>query len=164
MKVKVAFYKGKGSWKNKIIRWWTKSKYSHAELIMPDHFTWITITPFRNSTVSSRIQTEYDIENWDFLSLEVNEDQVQIINDFFDETEGCRYDWWGMILSQFLPYRIKRTNRWYCSEWIAYALRISGVVDWKIIKIYDQADLSPSRLYEIVQLVKSDENQEDIQV
>ena len=131
---------------------------------MPDHFTWITITPFRNSTVSSRIQTEYDIENWDFLSLEVNEDQVQIINDFFDETKGCRYDWWGMILSQFLPFRIKRTNKWYCSEWIAYALRISGVVDWKIIKIYDQTDLSPSRLYEIVQLVKSDENQEDIQV
>jgi len=131
---------------------------------MPDHFTWITITPFRNSTVSSRIQTEYDIENWDFLSLEVNEGQVQIINDFFDETKGCRYDWWGMILSQFLPFRIKRTNRWYCSEWIAYALRISGIVDWKIIKIYDQTDLSPSRLYEIVQLVKSDENQEDIQV
>ena len=150
MKVKVAFYKGKGSWKNKIIRWWTKSQYSHAELIMPDHFTWITITPFRNSTVSSRIQTEYDIENWDFLSLEVNEDQVQIINDFFDETKGCRYDWWGMILSQFLPFRIKRTNRWYCSEWIAYALRIACVFDWRIIKIYDRKDLSPAVLNNLI--------------
>ena len=67
-----------------------------------------------------------------------------------------------MILSQFLPYHIKRKNKWYCSEWIAYALRISGIVDWKIIKIYDQADLSPRRLYEIVQLIKNDDSQENI--
>ena len=46
MKIKVAFYKGGEGWQHKIIRWWTKSIYSHAELVMPDNFTWISISPF----------------------------------------------------------------------------------------------------------------------
>ena len=58
--------------------------------------------------------------------------------------------WPGMLLSQFLPFRIKTEGKWYCSEWIAYALRISGVIDWKTIKIFDKSDLSPSVLYKIV--------------
>ena len=56
--------------------------------------------------------------------------------DFYDITKGSRYDWFGMLLSQFLPFRVKQENKWYCSEWILYALRISCVIDWKIIKIY----------------------------
>lgn len=150
MKVKVAFYKGKGSWKNRVIRWWTKSKYSHAELIMPDNFTWISISPLLTSKVQSRINTDFNPEIWELVSIEVSAEQVQVINDFFEETKGCKYDWIGMILSQFLPCKIKHRHRWYCSEWIAYALRISDVFNWKTIKIYDQTDLSPQRLYEIL--------------
>ena len=150
MKVKVAFYKGKGSWKNRVIRWWTKSKYSHAELIMPDNFTWISISPLLTSKVQSRINTDFNPEIWELVSIEVSAEQGQVINDFFEETKGCKYDWIGMILSQFLPCKIKHRHRWYCSEWIAYALRISDVFNWKTIKIYDQTDLSPQRLYEIL--------------
>ena len=57
-----------------------------------------------------------------------------------------------MLLSQFLSFRIKQKHKWYCSEWILYALRISCVVDWKIIKIFDQSDLSPSKLHDILLL------------
>ena len=103
MNIKIAFYKGQGNWLNKIIRWWTKSPYSHAELILPNNYTWI-----------------------------------------------------GMLLSQFLPFSIKRRNKWYCSEWIAYALRIANIVDWKTIKIYDRCDLSPGVLFNIVAEAKED--------
>ncbi len=150
MKVKVAFYKGPGNWKHKIIRWWTKSPYSHAELIMPDNYTWISISPLLHAEVSKRIKTDFDLDNWDFLSLEINESQHEVIQDFYEETKGSGYDWIGMILSQFLSCRIKYRQRWYCSEWIAYALRISGVIDWRIIKIYDQTELSPKKLHEII--------------
>ena len=61
-----------------------------------------------------------------------------------------------MLLSQFLPYYVKRKEKWYCSEWIAYALRISCVIDWRIIKIYDRADLSPAVLYEIIRASKNE--------
>ena len=69
MKVKIAFYKGPGDWKNKIIRWWTKSPYSHAELIMPDNFTWIGISPLLTSTVSARKKVDFDLDNWDFVEV-----------------------------------------------------------------------------------------------
>ena len=69
--------------------------------------------------------------------------------EFYEQTKGNRYDWVGMLLSQVGPFVIKQEKKWYCSEWIAYALRIAGVFDWKTIKIYDQKDLSPATLYRI---------------
>ena len=50
MKIKIAFYAGEGNYINRIIKWWTKSPYSHAELIMPDN-TWIGISPFKTSKI-----------------------------------------------------------------------------------------------------------------
>ena len=55
MKIKVAFYKGKGNCVNTIVRWWTNSVYSHAELILDDNITWIGISPFVKSKINKRI-------------------------------------------------------------------------------------------------------------
>lgn len=162
MKIKIAFYKGSGGWKNKIIRWWTKSPYSHAELILPDGVTWISISPLLTSKVAARVKKEYNIESWDFVELDITEKQYDIIMEFYEFTKGSSYDWIGMIFSQFVPYTIKRKGKWYCSEWIAYALRISNVIDWRIIKIYDRHDLSPSVIYQIIlqQAYKVDKEKE----
>ena len=66
MEIKLAFYKGKGNWKNKVIRWWTKSPYSHVELILPDGDTWVSISPMLTSTVSKRsISTVKDLNELD---------------------------------------------------------------------------------------------------
>jgi len=156
MIIKVAFYKGQGNWLNKIIRWWTKSKYTHAELVLPDGITWISISPFLSSRVESRYNIDYESKNWDFIEFELTEKQHDTIIDFFNETRGCKYDWIGMLLSQFIPFHIKRKNKWYCSEWIAYALRISNIINWKTIKIYDQCDLSPGMLSKIIMLEKGE--------
>ena len=58
-----------------------------------------------------------------------------------------------MITSQLIPYNIKRKNKWYCSEWIAYALRIAGIINWRVIKIYNRCDLSPGVLHKITKQV-----------
>ena len=155
MKIKVAFYCGKGTWVNKIIRWWTKSPYSHAELIMPDNETWIGISPFKASRLEQKHNPDYVVCDWNFLELEVTSEQLGVIKEFYESTRGSKYDWVGMLLSQFLPYHIKRKNKWYCSEWIAYALRISCVIDWRLIKIYDRTDLSPAVLYKIITVSQS---------
>tara|TARA_R110002020_G_scaffold100489_3_gene237507 strand:+ start:473 stop:958 length:486 start_codon:yes stop_codon:yes gene_type:complete len=149
VKIKIAFYKGKGNILNGIVRWWTKSIYSHAELVLPDDRTWLGISPFLKSKVDSRQKLIVDNLEWDFISLDVTSEQRDIILEFFEETKGCGYDWIGMLLSQFLPCRIKHKKRWYCSEWIAYALRIACVLDWRDIKIYERRDLSPVVLYEL---------------
>jgi hypothetical protein len=156
MKISVAFYKGKGDWKNKIIRWWTKSPYSHAELILPDKKTWISISPLLTSKLESRVKVTYCKEKWDVIEIPVTQQQLDVIIEFYNFTEGSGYDWIGMFLSQFLPYTIKRQGKWYCSEWIAYALRISCVIDWRIIKIYDRVDLSPSVLYDLIKFSKNE--------
>jgi len=150
MEINIAFYRGNGGIVNKIVRWWTKSEYSHAELVMPDGLTWIGISPFKTSKLQSVFKLDYDPKEWEFISIEITEQQLEVINEFFRATEGCQYDWVGMILSQLLPYNIKRKNKWYCSEWIAYALRISCVIDWRTIKIYDRCDLSPAMLYRLL--------------
>ena len=62
MMVKIAFYKGKGNWINKIIRWWTRSNYSHAELVLPNKMTWIGISPFLSSKVESRHNITFKIK------------------------------------------------------------------------------------------------------
>ena len=154
MEIKVAFYKGKGDFLNGVVRWWTKSVYSHAELVLPDGYTWIGISPFLKSKVASRRKLLIDYSEWDFITLNVTKEQVDIIMEFFEDTEGQRYDWIGMLLSQFLPCKIKHKKRWYCSEWIAYALRIACVFDWRIIKIYDRKDLSPAILHNLVMDIK----------
>ena len=156
--VRIAFYRGNAGFLHKIIRWWTKSQYSHAELIMPDGVTWISISPFLSSRVASRVRLIVDNEDdWDYLTFKLNwrepvkKYQLSQLNKFIGDTTGCKYDWVGMITSQFLPYLIKRRNKWYCSEWIAHALVNSRIVMWDDLKIYDTPDLSPGKLHSILQ-------------
>ena len=156
MVIKIAFYKGQGDWINRIVRWWTKSDYSHAELILPDGLTWVGISPFKGSVLRSKKRKFFSELEWDFIELSVSEEQLSVINEFYDSTKGSSYDWFGMLLSQFLPFHIKQKEKWYCSEWIAYALRISCVIDWRLIKIYDRADLSPAVLHQIIMVSKNE--------
>lgn len=154
MNIQIAFYKGEGSFVNRIVRWWTSSPYSHAELVLPDAVTWLGISPFLKSKVASREKLLVDYTEWKIVNLEVTQEQLDIIMEFYEFTKGQGYDWIGMLLSQFLPCKIKHKKRWYCSEWIAYALRIACIVDWRNIKIYDRKDLSPAALHEIVTSLK----------
>ena len=150
MKVWIALYKGEGDLVNKIVRWWTKSEYSHAELVLNDKQTWIGISPFIKARLVQRKVHNYDPTKWDFYEIPVNQEQHNLIMDFYNLTKEAQYDWIGMLASQFLPCRIKHKSRWYCSEWISYALRISCVFDWKSLKLYEKKELSPATLHSIV--------------
>ena len=157
--VKIAFYKGSpSSYLHRIIRWWSKSTYSHAELIMPDGKTWISISPFLTAKVSARIRGTIDNpDDWDYLNFPlswrkpVREYQLKQLYKFIDVTQGSSYDWFGMLLSQVCPYLIKRRDKWYCSEWIAHALVNSRIVMWDDLRLYGTPDLSPGRLYDILE-------------
>ena len=157
MEVTIAFYKGSGGWIHKIIRGWTKSPYSHAELIMPDRMTWISISPFLTSRVAPRIKYQLENpDNWDFLEFKLNwrepvkKYQLDQLYKFVDATQGSKYDWIGMVMSNFCPYLIKRKDRWYCSEWIAHALVNSRIIMWDDLMLYSTPNLSPGKLYEVL--------------
>jgi len=156
--IKVVFYKGSGGLLHKIVRWWTKSKYSHAELIMPDNETWISISPFLSSRVACRkIEHEINEDDWDTLTFNlsfrepVKVYQIEQLTKFINKTKGMKYDWFGMIISNFSPFLIKHRYKWYCSEWIAHALVNSRVIMWDDMCIYSTPNLSPGKLYDILE-------------
>lgn len=150
MKIQIAFFRGKGNCVNSVVRWWTNSIYSHAEIILPDGYTWIGISPFLKSKVDEKKKIFFELQEWDFIDIEITEEQYNIIMEFYEDTKGQGYDWIGMLLSQFLPCKIKHKKRWYCSEWISYALRIACIIDWRKIRIYERKDLSPAVLHQLL--------------
>tara|TARA_B100000900_G_scaffold406115_1_gene416670 strand:- start:427 stop:969 length:543 start_codon:yes stop_codon:yes gene_type:complete len=141
----IALYKGKGRWHNGVVRDWTNSEYSHAELILPD-FTSITIFPFSLKGVRREPFVEKSDKEWDYICVPVNPHQLSIIENFYEKTKGQQYDWVGMLASQLVPFHIKHKDRWYCSEWIAYALRLAGIGEG----LYGESVMSPEVLSRLV--------------
>ena len=160
MKIKIAFFKGdKKGLLHRFIRWYTKSTYSHAELIMPDGEQWVGISPFLTSRVGIRekcISPENQKDNWDYLTFTLNwrdpvrEYQVSQLNRFIEKTMGSKYDWVGLIISNLTPFLVKKRDRWYCSEWIAHALVNARIVMWDDMDLYDTPEMSPGKLYDLL--------------
>ena len=167
MKIRVAFFKGdKGRWLHRFIRWYTKSKYSHAELVMPDDETWAGISPFLTSKVGTRKKSiEESKDEWDFLTFKlswrqpVREYQIAQLNRFLEKTSGSRYDWTGLIISNLTSFLVKKRDKWYCSEWIAHALVNARIVMWDDMDLYDTPNLSPGTLYNM--LIEHAEDEDD---
>lgn len=155
MHIKIAFFKGdKKKFHHRFIRWWTKSIYSHAELVLPDGETWVSISPFIYSQVGARIKTHFDEKDWDFIIFDASEKQIHSLKEFISETTGDGYDWPGMLMSQVLPFIIKSRQKWYCSSWIAHALSHAGIIKWRKLGIYEIPDLHPGKLYHLLLKVK----------
>lgn len=152
--IRIAFFKGNlREWHHRFIRWWSKSPYSHAEIVLDDGETWVSISPFLYTRVAARIRTNVSRDEWDYLVFRVTPEELHALKDFISETTGDGYDWVGMVLSQVLPFIIKGKSRWYCSSWVFTALNYAGIIRSRSTKIKEIPDLSPGRLYEILVLV-----------
>jgi len=110
--VTLAFYKGAGDWADKAIRLWTRSKYSHSELII--NGVWYSSSP-RDLKVRGKIIIP-QANHWDYIDIPANGKQKHIMLNFFSEQIGKPYDWKGIILSQILPLNIQDPEEWFCSE------------------------------------------------
>lgn len=133
MNAKLAFYKGKGNWIDKLIRFWTKSNYSHVEIVFDD--MWYSISPRDNYIRRKKI--DFKEENWDFIEIQINSSSFE---EFFKKTEGMKYDWLGIFLSQVFPLNVDAKNRYFCSEWCSEALGVSP----KLSNLYSPEDLYKS--------------------
>ena len=130
--IRLAFYKGKGDWVDKVIKWWTKSQYSHVEVVVGN--TWISSSP-RDGGVRSMRMESYNAEHWDIIDYPgVTSGDVF---DLFRRTKGDDYDFIGILFSQVLPLGIQSKSKWYCSEWTAKLK-------------YKNSKLNPQELYELV--------------
>ena len=140
---KVAFYKGLSApgrdWTDWLICKWTHGPYSHVELVIDGD-------GYSSSPEDGKVRkTKHTIdeETWDYIDIEyLNESDIL---KFFMMTKGSKYDWLG-ILGFIIPFK-DRTNKWFCSEWVSNAMKISGCVRlWKL----EPSKISPNKLYRIL--------------
>lgn len=122
MKFGIAFYKGtpkgfKGIF-NRLIRWKTKSIYSHCEMVFSDGLC------ASSSYMDKGVRFKYidlSSENWDFVELP--EQWEKQAREWFIRHEKEEYDLWGNLHFIFKEVKV-RNNKWFCSEACAASLGI----------------------------------------
>ena len=117
--IRLALYKAPGDTYDRLIRAWTRSLYSHCELVLPDG-RFVTSSP-RDGGVRAKV-IEQDPAVWDFLPLPWI--QAAHVEQLLEQEAGAGYDWLGILGSQILPAGIQSRSRWFCSEFCAQAMRL----------------------------------------
>lgn len=100
---------------NKCISKYTKSKYFHTEIVLGDK--WISSDP--NEGVYIKEIKSYNKDEWDFVIFEnisISERDFNIIIDYIKKQDDKKYDFLGILLSQFIPFSFHNRNRYFCSE------------------------------------------------
>ena len=139
--MKIAFYTGRGKILDRLIRKWTKSKYSHVELII-NNISY-SASP-RDGWVRKKI-IEYEAENWLIFDLK-NIFDINIALKFLNQNLGQKYDLRGIIFSQVFNLELHNKNKYFCSELIIEALKKS-IDDDKFVILENYSYFSPERLY-----------------
>lgn len=150
--IKIAFYKGEGLRRDKFVRWWTGSPYSHVEIILPTGMM-AGIRPPYDSVIRKRSSDGIIEDDWEIVELPVTKGQFELIKEFIKNTTGHGYDWIGMIASHLMPFKVSVPNKWYCSEWVAYALAVSKVIPKKQFDLLKLARIPPGKLYKIIKSI-----------
>ena len=143
MTIRAAFYKGTrpglpGVY-NQLVRWWTRSPYSHCELVLSGG--WCGSASFMDGGVKLRV-IDFDPDRWDFVDLPAVLEPAALA--WFDKHRDAKYDLLGN-LHFVISCVADDKKRWFCSEAIAAAL---GIPDpWRYdpgtlasaLKIFDRA-------------------------
>ena len=123
MTVQLALYKGRGQIGNRLICWWTRSEYSHCELVVDG---WCYSSSVMDKGVRKKQiglgagQIDLRAEHWDRVTLPWAD--AAAILEYFDRTDPDRYGWPTLIVSQVLNRNRQVEHAAFCSEWCAAAL------------------------------------------
>lgn len=124
----IAFYKGKGNLVDRLIRFVTRSEYSHCEFLFDPTATLTGKVEARPCWSSSardggvRLKKmKLDPNRWDIVPIEF-EFGSNVAKVIFEAEEGRSYDYLGIVLSQFFNLGRHDRNRWFCSEICAHAI------------------------------------------
>lgn len=142
VKIAFKFKQPKESFANKLICWWTKSKYYHVELVLGDK--WISSNPDVGGVTINDLRPLQD--NYEYLELKdvrVTKEQYAKIAQWIDNQKDKAYDWYGLIWSQVFPFSWHKRDKWFCSEIVTTILKFLLV---KEVMDLDPNDVSPGDL------------------
>ena len=110
--MRLAMYKGKGTFFDKLVRLRTGSIYSHSELVLDGRAYSSSI---RDKGVRAKI-INFNPESWDFFKV-VDPSKSEKMLALFAGTQGQAYDWKGILIGQMFGTRAQDDDKAYCSEW-----------------------------------------------
>jgi len=130
--ITLAFYKGRGHLFDRLVRFATRSPYSHVELIV-DAPAGPQERPFTASAVSAsprdggvrQKRITFDPRHWNYITLPdwPYAPRDRILLDARKQA-GFGYDYAGIIFTFAIPLRREASGRYFCSELIGEALRL----------------------------------------
>ena len=124
--VQLAFYKGRGNIVDRAIKWWTKGKYSHCEMIIgytADGLAKCWSSSHQDGGVRFK-EISLDKKNWDVFELSILEYDLQYAIEWYRKRNGKKYDLLGILGFVWRP-AVDSKNKWFCSESLASALQIT---------------------------------------
>jgi hypothetical protein len=118
--VELAFYRGGRTFYDRLIAWWTKSEFTHVEIVRERENGKALI--FSSSPRDGGVREVWcalNPDRWEFHTIE-----REIDKSIFETELRKRYDWLGILGSQILAGGLNLKTRWFCSEICARILRL----------------------------------------
>lgn len=128
--LKIAFYKNDNSFMHRMIRFLTKSPFSHCELVFSDD--WCFGADPEEGTRFITYSNLYDEAIWCLMDLPwISEENEKRIHAFCEQEDDLEYDWSGVVLGRINPLHNHR-SKWFCSELCVTAIRpfTKGITDF----------------------------------
>lgn len=120
--MQIAFYKSKHKPFNKIVSWWLRGPYSHAELVTD-------VDPYGSSTCISASWMDGGVrkkemylnpQHWDLIEIDADPKFVQ---EWYEKHVGMRYDILG-LLGFVWRRNYQEDTKWFCSEALGAMLKL----------------------------------------
>lgn len=141
-----AFYKAKGDWKNGLVRWATRSTYSHCEAILSLAQHGEEVLCHSASSRDGGVRSKTIIlleENWDLLHLPARFFDPLRAESLLARSQGASYDYPGILFSHVFSLNRHADNRWFCSEFCA-----------ELIGVPNPHTYSPQAFYDLVHYIE----------
>ncbi len=124
MNVKVRGYEGAG-WGSPIIRWFTRSPYTHVSLIFSTGGCEEEFESIQGKGVIRHLPHLFSKKKWVEWTLPLTYEQVLDAHEMAASLVGAKYDW--QAIRAFVLHRRKHSlDKWICSEYVAYVLSKAG--------------------------------------
>ncbi|MCT4655864.1 MAG: hypothetical protein N4A65_08640 [Cohaesibacter sp.] len=137
-----AFYKAKGTWQNAVVRFGTRSQYSHCEAILQVAEHEERVMCHSASSMDGGVRSKEIVlhkECWDLVTLPPCFYDKAHVAKLLQDTKGAYYDYPGILLSHVFSLNRHSQSRWFCSEFCA-----------ELIKVPNPHTYSPQAFYDLV--------------
>ncbi|MHA2263655.1 MAG: hypothetical protein ACXAEN_14765 [Candidatus Thorarchaeota archaeon] len=141
--MQLAFYRGSSDGVfGKAIKWWTKSEFSHVEILFEGGVSWSS--SLKDGGVRFK-KIKADEGKWVYVDMPFIEPTAEFaIKAWAASKIGASYGMWDCA-KFVLPFLRSKSSQWFCSEAVLTALQSQ----WFLLN-HRPDKISPGKLYDIV--------------